>query len=235
MKKFLWIVIILALTFAFISCPADDKAGDKKCEYEDCDCDPCEGEGCECKKPDDSGKTPVVLIVKDIGAFNLPADTVSATQNGWQRGSSNFSKEIFAASKYLVIKTVVPAEDVLDNKNGFGGINFNYNSDLVSGGFQKTELIKSFKSIQRIEGETIYIVIQLDKMNTYRDFTSSKYLQIIIQYYGKIGGTGGEDNQSITTLGIERAYLVNEALVKPSEAVDLDSADYGYIAKDLEL
>jgi len=62
MKKFLWIAILLALTLAFIGCPADDDDNSVKCEYEDCDCADCEGEGCECKKPKDDNKPEPLVI-----------------------------------------------------------------------------------------------------------------------------------------------------------------------------
>ena len=217
MKKYTWIVVLLlALSLAFFGCGGGDDDDD--------------GDDDGTKTGGGDGEGGGFKIIAELGEFTF---NNGETQKGWERDSGEFTADAWGASKYLVLKLEVPADGVLDNKDGYGGIDFVINSDLTDPTWQQTEIINGWVPFARTSGETNYIVVDLTKVKGYNaDISTADYVQIAIGYYGKPGGAGTD---SITTLGIKTAYLVDDKGAKPAGAVNLTSADYGYICKDLVL
>ena len=141
------------------------------------------------------------------------------TQQGWT--VNGIWDEVLAA-KYLVLET----EGIGDNADGFGGLQIILNRD----GFdnqKQTAVNGSWTGFSRADG-TIYLVIELEKLEGYDDFIEGEpqWAQILVGYYPS-SGTAFEG------LGLEAAYLTTAELPALDDAVALTNNDiiYGYIFK----
>jgi len=166
----------------------------------------------------------------ELGAFDH--NETNATQRGWVISGQTF--DAFVASKYLVLKTVVD-DATKDNAWGYGGIGVMFNYD-GGGGYKTTTVTDSdWTDWQRVDEDVVYIVIQLDLLDSYTSFIADglSWRQLLIQYYGKQGGVT-TNPESLDTLGVTTAFLVTD-FVKPSGATDIVNNDvtYGYITKNL--
>ena len=209
MKKYTWIVaLLLALSLAFFGCGG---GGD--------DDDDDGDDGKKTEDGDDEGGG--FKILAELGEFKAGNGT---TQRGWARDDpAAFDKTAWNAATYLVLELVVP--DPPKNADGYGGIVFILNSTSL-GGYTETKLNGDWLGFSRTAGDTHYLVIAIKEMDGYKqDLIDEGFLQVLIAHY----------SDNVADLGYKTAYLVDDKGAKPAGAVNLASAEYGYICKDLVL
>jgi uncharacterized repeat protein (TIGR02543 family) len=159
----------------------------------------------------------------DLGDFTVVegADWKGWATNGVDDIETELTMEMIAAAKYLVIET----QTGQDNANGFGGVKLGFNGDGTSWSQKDVQLWGDWISITRTDDDPVTIVIDLSTLgDNWETFIGGTQGKLLIGYWG---------DDKVDGLGITKAELVFDEVVKPADAVTFT---YGFIvAGEIEI
>jgi hypothetical protein len=179
------------------------------------------------------------LDLRNLGAFNITNDSKAveeSDQPGWAvNGHGDATTDLLwteiQSAKYLVIECFGPG----GNAGGFGGIRMVLNNDGTNWQGQETNIMGDWLSYTR--ADSYYIVLNLAGLTGWTYFKSGgmTYTEDETEKTTTASGNNGYiciASWPFSSVGFVAGYLTDMELVKPSDAVDLDNATYGYVTKD---